>query len=176
MKILFKNKTKYTTIVYDQFLNFHQNRFSFLYNTYTIIIIILLVTCMFLQIKYEYWYLVAIFFLAIVGFIYYRFFYPVKKISDELHSEKFKKEKEFTFVFFEKYFEIRDKLYKEKSYYTKLKHIYETKDFFYLYINDDYAYLLDKSGFITGTSKDFSNFIKKKCFLKYKYFKKNNYY
>lgn len=172
MKILFKNKTKYTSKAYDQFLKFHQRKFGFSYDAYTILIMILLVICIFLQIKYRCWHLVAIFFLILIGFIYYRFFYPIKKISQEVHSEKFEKEKEFAFVFFDDAFEIRDKIYKEKLYYNKLKYVYETKNFVYIYLNKDYAYLLDKSGFITGTSKDFSNFIKKKCFLKYKYFKK----
>ena len=172
MKILFKNKTKYTAEAYEEYLNFHQNKFGFSYDLYTIFVVILLVVCMYLQIRYNYWYLAIVFLLILIGFIYYRFFYPVKKISNEVHSEKFKKEKEFTFVFYEKNFEIRDKIYKEKSNYHKLKHIYETEKFFYLYINKDHAYLLDKSGFITGTSKDFSNFIKQKCFLKYTYCKK----
>lgn len=167
MKILFKNKTKYNTKVYEQYLNFHQNRFGFSYDIYTIFITILLFICMFLQIKYGYWYLSILFLIIIIGFIYYRFFYPVKQISNELHSEKFQKEKEFSFVFFEDHFEIRNKIYRDISYYNKLKHIYETKDFFYLYINKDYAYLLSKSGFITGTPNNFANFIRKKCFFRY---------
>ena len=175
MKILFKNKTKYTTNAYNQFLNFHQSKFGFSYDTYTIIILILLVVCMFLQIKYRYWYLAIIFFLVIVGFIYYRFFYPVKEVSNEVHSEKFEKEKEFTFVFFDNSFEIRDKIYREKSYYNKLKHVYETKDFFYLYTDKNHAYILDKSGFINCTSTDFRNIIKKKCFFKYKYLDKSSF-
>ena len=172
MKILFKNKTKYTIDTYDQFLKFHQKKFGFSYDAYSILIVILLVVCMFIQIKYSYWHLVIIFFLILVGFIYYRFFFPVYRVSEEMHSEKFEDEKEFSFVFFEKDLEIRDKIYKEKSDYHKLKHVYETKDFFYLYINKDHAYLLDKSGFTIGTSKDFTNFIRKKCFFKYKYYKK----
>ena len=174
MKILFKNKTKYTTSIYNEYLNFHQNKFGFPYDAYTMFIVILLVVCIFLQIKYEYWYLAIIFLLILIGFIYYRFFYPVKKISNEVHSEKFEEEKEFTFVFFEKHFEIRDKIYKEKSDYYKLKHIYETPDFFYLYIDKNHAYLLNKSGFTVGTSEEFSKFIKKKCFFKYTYNKKQN--
>lgn len=52
--------------------------------------------------------------------------------------------------------------------YYKLYKIYETKTFFYLYIDNDHAFLINKSGFVRGLSDDFSKFINKKCLFKYK--------
>ena len=43
-----------------------------------------------------------------------------------------------------------------------------TKDYFYLYINPDYAMLVNKNSFEIGTLDDFRKFIKKKCLLKYR--------
>ena len=50
----------------------------------------------------------------------------------------------------------------------KLYKVFETKDYFYLYINPDYAMLVNKNSFEIGTSDDFRKFIKKKCLLKYR--------
>ena len=49
----------------------------------------------------------------------------------------------------------------------ELYKVIETNDYFYLYFNEDYAALVSKNGFKLGDSKEFSKFIKKKCFLKY---------
>ena len=61
------------------------------------------------------------------------------------------------------YFEID----KTRVYYFKLHKVFETKDYFYLYLDEDTAFLVSKSGFKLGTPKDFSEFIKKKCIFKY---------
>ena len=49
----------------------------------------------------------------------------------------------------------------------KLHKVFETKEYFYLYVNEDTAFLVSKNGFKLGNSNDFSEFIKKKCLLKY---------
>ena len=54
-----------------------------------------------------------------------------------------------------------------KIYYFKLYKVFETQDYFYLYLDEDTAFLVSKSGFKIGTPKDFSEFIKKKCIFKY---------
>ena len=46
--------------------------------------------------------------------------------------------------------------------------IYETNKFFYLYIDNERAFLVNKDGFIRGSSSDFSKFIQKRCLFKYK--------
>ena len=67
-----------------------------------------------------------------------------------------------TFNFYKFYFEID----KTRVYYFKLHKVFETKDYFYLYLDEDTAFLVSKSGFKLGTPKDFSEFIKKKCIFK----------
>ena len=49
-----------------------------------------------------------------------------------------------------------------------LHKIYETPDFFYLYITRENAFLVSKDSFSLGTKEDFSKFLKNKCRLKYK--------
>ena len=47
--------------------------------------------------------------------------------------------------------------------------IFETNEFFYLYLDSRHSLILDKSGFTKGTPTEFKDFIKKKCPLKYRY-------
>ena len=68
------------------------------------------------------------------------------------------------FLFYDYYLKVD----KEIVYYFKLYKIFEVKDYFYLYINKDYALMLDKKGFKIGTVDEFRNFIKKKSLFKYK--------
>ena len=46
--------------------------------------------------------------------------------------------------------------------------LFETEDFFYLYITKEHAALVNKKGFKIGDSDSFSEFIKNKCKFKYK--------
>lgn len=166
MKILFENKTKYTKEVYQKYLKFHQSKYGNKYRFITIFYILLLCFCIIMNLKY--WNIITTLILAITLtiFCFYRFFYPIKKVKKELKTEKFKKEKEFTFTFYEKYFVISDKKVSEQIRYWKLHRIFETKDFFYLYINKDHAFLLDKSTFIKGNTSEFLKFLKKKTWFK----------
>lgn len=53
LKILFKNETKYNKEIYENFLNFHNKKFHFKYTLYTAAIIMLLIFCLSLQVKYH---------------------------------------------------------------------------------------------------------------------------
>lgn len=166
MKILFKNKTKYTKQAYQKYLEFHQDKYGNKYQFTTILYILLLVFCIIMNLKYSNIITSLILTLILIVFCFYRFFYPIKKVKNELETEKFKKEKEFTFTFYEKYFVISDKKISEKIKYWQLHKVFETKDFFYLYINKDHAFLLDKTTFIKGNTFNFFRFLKKKTWYK----------
>ena len=97
-----------------------------------------------------------------------RFLYPISEVSKDFKSDKIQKEKEFTFVFYEKEFKVRDKINYETIKYRNLHKVFETKYFFYLYGDKTHAYLLDKSGFTKGTVDEFSNFMKKKFLWRFK--------
>ena len=67
---------------------------------------------------------------------------------------------------YDKFFVISDKKNSEKIKYWKLHRIYETEEFFYLYINKDHAFLLDKSTFTKGNTSEFLKFLRKKIWCK----------
>ena len=166
MEILFKNKTKYTKQIYQKYLEFHQNKFGLKYKFITILVFLLLSFCFIINLKYSNYNTAFVFIIALISFFIYIFFAPTKKIQKELKTEKFEKEKEFTFTFYNNFFVISDKKNSEKIKYWKLYKIYETKEFFYLYINKSHALLLDKSSFSKGNISEFFKFIRKKIWYK----------
>lgn len=166
MEILFKNKTKYTKEIYQKYLEFHQNKFGLKYKFITILVFLLLSFCFIINLKYSNYNTAFVFIIALISFFIYIFFAPTKKIQKELKTEKFEKEKEFTFTFYNNFFVISDKKNSEKIKYWKLYKIYETEEFFYLYINKSHALLLDKSSFSKGNISEFFKFIRKKIWYK----------
>jgi len=167
MNILFKNTTKYTKQAYEKYLQFHQNKYGYNYQFITIVTILLLCFCIIMNLKYTN-YITTIILAIILGtFCYYRFFNPKKKVEKELKTEKFKNEKEFTFTFYEKYFIVSDNKDSYKLRYWHLHKVFETDDFFYLYINKDHAFLLEKSTFSKGNISEFLDFLKKKIWYRF---------
>ncbi len=52
--------------------------------------------------------------------------------------------------------------------YYQLYKVFETADFFYLYIDKTHALLLDKTKFKKNNPSEFLDFIKRKCWWCYK--------
>lgn len=171
LKILFKNVTKYNKEIYTDFLKFHQKVFGVKYSLYTAFVIGLLLILVAMQIRSHNMDLAIILCFVIVGFFLWRYLHPASEVSKEFNSEKIQNEKEFTFTFYEKKIKIRenDMLDTYIIKYNELYKIYETKDFFYLYIDRTHSLLINTNNFIIGNPEDFSEFIKKKCRLKYKH-------
>ena len=163
-KILYKNITTYTNSNYAKFLNFHNDKYEFSYNFYTIVMSILLCYCIIINIKSKNILSSLIFLFLLIGFIFIRFYLPIRRLKKTKSNIKKKSNSTHVFLFYDYYLKVD----KEIVYYFKLYKIFEVKDYFYLYINQDYALMLDKKGFKIGTVDEFRNFIKKKCLFKYK--------
>lgn len=163
-KILYKNITTYTNSNYAQFLNFHNDKYGASYDFYTIIMSILFCYCIIVNIKNKNVLSTLIFLFVLIGFIFTRFYFPIRRLKKTKNNIKKKSTSTHTFLFYNYYLKVDI----ETLYYFKLYKVFETKDCFYLYINQDYALMLDKKGFKIGTVDEFRNFIKKKCLFKYK--------
>lgn len=166
MKVLYKNTTKYTKEAYEEFLAFHQKKFGLKYKIGTVIGVILLVFCAIMNFRYGSTLIGMLFFLGIVGFLMYRYNNPIKKITKERNSDKIKNEREFTFTFYDSNIKIVGNKVNSKIRYWHLKKIYEEKEFIYLYIDEEHAFVLQKDCFTIGNYKDFMTFIKKKKMFK----------
>lgn len=163
-EILFKNVTRYNTKNYNQFIEFHNKKYSLSNNFYTIIMTILLIYCIILNIKQKNILLILLFVALLIGFLLWKIYFPLKRYQKTQKNLAKTKDTGFTFSFYDLYFLVD----KKPIYYFKLYKVFETKDYFYLYINQDYAVMVSKNGFKIGTAEDFSKFIKKKCLLKYR--------
>ncbi len=168
MKILFKNKTRYTKQIYKEFLEFHQEKYGATYMGYTVLLIILFIFCIILQIQSRNYLLSILTLCILIGFVFWRLYNPIKTVQKEIQSEKIENQQEFIFKFYERKFIIYGKKMKSEIKYWKLYKIFETDDYFYLYIDKDHAFLLSKNGFEIGTPNNFREFIKRKCRFKFK--------
>jgi len=148
LKILFKNKTKYTKQAYKEFVEIHNKTHNFTYTLYTVIVIALLLICLVLQVNNHTYSLAITFCLIITCFILWRFFHPVSVISKQFNSSTIQTEKEFTFNFYNKYFKIIDNNQFEIFKYYKIYKVYETDNFFYLYTNRTHSFLINKNNFL----------------------------
>lgn len=168
MKILFKNTTTYNKEIYNEFLNFYNKKYHFLYTLYTALVIAIFLFCLGVQVKAHNYTLAIIFCCTLTVFFLWRYLHPFSIVKNELKSDKIVEHKKFSFVFYEKKFKTRDNINYSVNKYYKLHRVFETEDFFYLYMDKIHALVLDKNGFTIGTPEDFSLFIKKKCKFKYK--------
>ncbi len=169
LKILFKNTTKYTKSIYDTFLDFHRKKYYCTYTAYTLLVITFILFFLILQIKFHNHAFAFMVCCGLTFFIFWRFFRPVSEISKEYKSDKIQKQKLFTFKFYDKLFIVQDnKQFSEIKYYQLYK-VFETDDFFYLYIDKTHSFLLDKSCFKENNPNDFSEKKKKKCWWTYQF-------
>ena len=163
MKPLFKNITIYNSKNYNQFVKFHGDKFSLSYNFCTIIVTILLIYCIIINTIYKNILLALLFLIALILFYMFRMYIPMKKYQKTKKHYAKTKENKFTFSFYKFYFTVE----KTPFLYLKLYKVFETKDYFYLYIDAENAILVAKDGFKIGSANEFSEFIKKKCLFKY---------
>ena len=94
MKVLFKNKTKYTKEMYKEFLEFHEEKYGTTYYLYTIIFILAFVFCIVMQLKYANYLLALITAITLIGFVFWRFYHPIKTVKKEIKSKKIEEEQE----------------------------------------------------------------------------------
>jgi len=164
MKPIFTNKTTYDSRNYNEFVEFHAKKFSTSYNAYNLIMLILLLYCIILNIIQKNILLILLL-LAMAALLFlFRIYLPMRKF--EKTQEKYKKNKQTTYTisFYKYFFSVG----KSNFAYFKLYKIFETDDYFYLYIDEENAVLVSKTGFELGSPEEFTCFIKKKCPLKYK--------
>ena len=163
MTPIFKNITIYNSKNYNQFIKFHGEKFNFSYNMYTLVMAILIIYCIILNIIEKNIIFILLFLAMLILIFIFRLYLPMKRYQKT--QKKYSKNKEtiFTFSFYKFHFSVEKKVFP----YLKLYKVFETKDYFYLYLDEENAILVSKKGFKFGTAKEFSEFIKKKCLFKY---------
>ena len=91
-----------------------------------------------------------------------------QKKQERVHKRRIQRGQNYVYDFYRYYIRVKIGRKGQTIYYFKLHKVYETKDYFYLYLNKEYSLIVSKEGFTIGNSRKFSEFIKRKCILKYK--------
>ena len=168
MEPLFKNKTTLSKKNYIELVKFHQKKNNWKYYLYTAIFSILFVFCISVQIANKYYLPAIILFLCFFAFLAYRFIQPYYKTKKEFQSDKVQKNLVNYYFFYKEYFKVKNKMGSFKLRYYKIYRAYENENYFYLYLDKDYAFIIEKSGFIIGNKDEFRDFIKSKLRFKFK--------
>lgn len=166
MKKLFENTTTYNSKIYTEFVKFHNKKYNFRYNLYTLFMLVLIVFCMVLQFLHGSIRLGILFVFIMVAFLIFRVFHPYFFVKKEANSNKVQKQLKNTYSFYDNYMVIKNINDTIKLNYYKLYKLFETEDCFYLYINKNYSFVLAKNSFSIGTAEDFYMFMKKKLWFK----------
>ena len=168
MEKLFENKTTYTKETYMKFLRFHTKTYNLPYTLYTLSWAIVFILCIYAAFDSGNRMQGIIITMILIGFVAYRIYRPKRIVSKELESEKISNNNKNTFSFYNKNFSVKNNNGSFVFRYIMLRRIFETNEFFYLYIDKENAFILSKQSFTFGTAEDFSKFIKNKCKLRYK--------
>ena len=172
LKALFKNITIYDTNTYDEFLKFHRNKFHIPYTFFTAIGVIILFYIISMQVIYHAITVAIIFCIILTAFFLWRYLHPISEVKKDYNSDTIQNKEKFTFLFFDKTFRVKNKLISNSIKYYDLYKVFETDNYFYLCVDKSHSFLVSKSGFANNSLNNFSDFIKKKCLLKYKKIKK----
>jgi len=168
MEKLFENKTTYTKETYMDFLRFHTKTYNLPYMAYTIFWSTVFFLCIYLAFSAGDRLQGVLLTVVLICFIVYRLFRPKKIVDKELKSDKVSSNNTNTFTFYDKKFNVKNANGTFDFRYFMLHRIFETDKFFYLYVNNENAFLVSKKTFSFGTSEEFSKFIKNKCKFKYR--------
>lgn len=168
MEKLFENKTTYTKDTYMEFLRFHTKTYNLPYMAYTMFWAAIFILCIYLAFSSGNRLQGVIITIILICFVVYRVYRPKKLVDNELKSEKISTNNTNVFSFYDKNFLVENNNGVFTFRYFMLHRVFETDDFFYLYVNKENAFLVAKKTFSLGTAEDFSKFIKDKCKLKYR--------
>lgn len=168
MDKLFVNKTTYSQETYIDFLKFHNKKFNLSYIMYTMFWSFMFLLCIILSFSSNMRLQGVLITIILVIFIIYRFARPKMIVEKEMSSEKISTNNTNTFTFYNNIISISNKNGKFSYKYFMFRKIFETSDFFYLYVSKENAFLINKNSFSLGNAEDFAIFLKRKCPLKYK--------
>ena len=168
MEILFENKTKLSDKEYRVFLKSYQEEFSKSDIGYFIFNLFFFGMCMFFAFKENEKILGFALLIGLLVYVWAKIIRPTQSVKKDQKSQKLSGHFVNNYEFYKNYFKVQNSEGKAQIIYFKLYRVVETKAYFYIYISREYAFIVSKLGFTKGTPEEFSKFIKKKMFTKYK--------
>ena len=173
LEVLFRNKTRYSEKEYEIFLKSYSDEYTFSETLYSLTNIFFFGMCLIVAIKYKEIFLSIALAVGLIVYIWYKFIRPIFKIKENKQNT-IKANYMNTFYFYKSYFRVENEEGTANIRYMGIYKVIEEEEYFYIYITRDNAFIISKDGFIDSTSYDFSNFIRKKVWGKYKNKMKKN--
>ena len=168
MEKIFENKTKYTQKEYDLFTESYKKEFAKSDYSFMMFNFIFFGICMIIAFIEKEFILAFGLIIYLFAYFWFKIIRPVKEVEKDKKSHKMSGNFVNNYEFYKNYFKVENVDGKAQILYFKLYRVVETKTDFYIYISREYAFIVSKFGFTKGTSEEFSKFIKKKMFTKYK--------
>ena len=150
---LFENETEYSANDYVKFLRFHKKKFSFSYIIYTLFWSVILFLSLFLAFGTGARLQGVLITIILIIFVIYRFVRPNIIANSEFNSDKLEDNNVNTFSFYDKEFEVLNKNGTFTYKYFMIYKIFEIKDFYYIYMSKENAFLVSKYAFSKGKDR-----------------------
>ena len=168
MEDLFENKTKYSEKVYNIFLKSYEEEYSKVDNLYMIYNIVFFGTCMFFAFIEKEIILGICILIGLLIYMWYKFIRPIKREKKTRKSPKMNGNYVNTYRFYKNYFDVKNPDGDAQIAYFKIYRMVETKEYYYIYISREHAFVVSKFGFTKGDYMEFSIFMRKLLKRKYK--------
>ncbi len=168
MEKLFENKTKYSQKEYDIFIESYIKEYAISDNIYIFFYIAFFGICMIFAFIEKEIILGILLLMGLIVYLWFKIIRPNYLVEQTKKSHKVSGNFINKYEFYKNHFNVENPDGKAQIFYFKLYRVVETKSYFYIYISRQYAFIVSKLGFTQGKSEDFSSFIKKKLFTKYK--------
>ena len=174
MKEIFINETKYSKKEYSMFIKAHQKQYGLKEDLYTIIYAIFFISFIIYSLKNSIYFAVIMLTIILITFLSYRIIHPNMVVKKELKSKKIIDEEVNTFIFYKYHFKVKNKQGQSNIMYLKIYKVLENNTHFYIYLTNTRAFVISKQEFIKGNSNEFSIFLRKRVWFRYKNKKSNS--
>ena len=168
MEPLFENKTECSQKDYDIFLEEYKKEFTTSDYAYILFYVVFFGICVFLAFSKKEFILGFVLLTGIIIYLWYKIIRPTNMVEKTKENQKLNGNIINNYIFYKNYFKVESTEGKTQFLYFKIYRVVETKEFFYIYITRQLAYIISKNGFTKGDKREFTNFLKKKVFTKYK--------
>ena len=168
MEELFENKTKYTEDNYNTFLKYYEKEYGTSDRLFFVYNIIFFGFCMIFAFKSSETGLGIGILVGLLIYLGFKFIRPARKTEKIKQGPMLSGKFVNTYKFYKRYFMVENSEGKAQILYIRLYRVVETRDYYYIYISREAAFLVSKQGFTKGNDKEFSEFIRKKTFTKYR--------
>ena len=169
MELKFKNITKCSKEMYNEFLTFHNKKFAMKERLQLLFILFVIAYMIVFNIKFgNFKYLALISIILLICFFAYKVYRRETAPKREMKSSKIVNKDEIVYEFYNLYVNVSRNGNNGRLWYNKIYKIYQDNDNFYFYLDDTHALIMKKNTFVKGNLKDFKEFISKRCIFKYR--------